>query len=461
MRLALFMSMIFVNFAAFAKVSVMFHPYDPTLPAIAERIKKAKATVDIAMYNLDVSDKSPVIQALKTPKIQERLKSGKLKVRLIYEGYEEPEAKLKRMQGLEDLGVDVRYLGASKKVHHKFAVIDAGLEKASLITGSANWSLSSMTSYNENILFFDQEPGIARAFGEQFYFLWGKSQELGEAKWAAIDAGVNTAEVEAGLDVHFNTENFKFSKGKVSNNTKVEGYALTRTIVEAIDEAQNHIEIATTRVKLRPIYDALLRAAQRGVKVDLVVTMGEYEYKSQRAKKQVLECEDIYDVDCSAGQNYASFLSRGDFPGHENIQVRLKYFHVKKEVYLSKQMHSKYIIIDGQRVLTGSFNWSYSAEYNHLENLVTLDGAVYPQVVAAFGADFDRLWDKNREKFEPFLEKLSKALEGSYKIECGFEPIALAFEEVDYMLTTGSRLGKSVNEACKATSDSEKGTGEE
>ncbi len=48
------------------------------------------------------------------------------------------------------------------KVHHKFAVIDSALSTHRVITGSANWSLSSYHNYNENIVFFDQEPEVAR-----------------------------------------------------------------------------------------------------------------------------------------------------------------------------------------------------------------------------------------------------------------------------------------------------------
>ena len=46
---------------------------------------------------------------------------------------EKKEAKMKK---LEDLGVDARYLGMSRKMHHKFATIDSSADHPVLITGS-------------------------------------------------------------------------------------------------------------------------------------------------------------------------------------------------------------------------------------------------------------------------------------------------------------------------------------
>lgn len=52
-------------------------------------------------------------------------------------------------------------------------------------------------------------------------------------------------------------------------------------------------------------------------------------------------------------------------------------------------MHHKFVIIDQQRLVTGSFNWTRSASlYNH-ENLVVLADT---GVIADFADEFERLW---------------------------------------------------------------------
>ncbi|MDJ0974555.1 MAG: phospholipase D-like domain-containing protein [Planctomycetota bacterium] len=52
-------------------------------------------------------------------------------------------------------------------------------------------------------------------------------------------------------------------------------------------------------------------------------------------------------------------------------------------------MHHKFGIFDGKRLLTGSYNWTRSAERGNSENvLVTSE----PALVAAYGAEFERVW---------------------------------------------------------------------
>lgn len=52
-------------------------------------------------------------------------------------------------------------------------------------------------------------------------------------------------------------------------------------------------------------------------------------------------------------------------------------------------MHHKFMVVDGARLVTGSFNWTLSASrYNH-ENIVSTNS---PAVVADFIAEFNRLW---------------------------------------------------------------------
>ncbi len=49
--------------------------------------------------------------------------------------------------------------------------------------------------------------------------------------------------------------------------------------------------------------------------------------------------------------------------------------------------HNKFAIIDGKRVLTGSYNWTLKAE-NNWENLVILD---CPELAKAYEAEWERI----------------------------------------------------------------------
>lgn len=54
-------------------------------------------------------------------------------------------------------------------------------------------------------------------------------------------------------------------------------------------------------------------------------------------------------------------------------------------------MHHKFAVFDGQRLLTGSYNWTRSAANYNQENLIVSPD---PSLVAAFTREFDRLWDE-------------------------------------------------------------------
>lgn len=53
-------------------------------------------------------------------------------------------------------------------------------------------------------------------------------------------------------------------------------------------------------------------------------------------------------------------------------------------------LHDKFAVVDETRVLTGSFNWTYSAEDRNWENLVILDSV---PVADAYAREFHRIWD--------------------------------------------------------------------
>ena len=437
---------LFISANAGAKVSALFHPYDDTFSAIVERMKDAESRIDMALYNIDASKRNPIIAHISSRAVQKKLSTGELKIRLLFEGYESKEKNIEKMNKLEALGIDVRFVGSSKKMHHKFAVIDGNSSSSSVITGSANWSMASKRNYNENILFFDREEVVANNFQKEFNTLWSIAKEIGRVgkyKHQNIEKD-NSSETQ----VFFNMDNFRIKNNRLYK-AKGRGWALTKKIVKAIDAADSHLQIATTRIKLRPIYNAIKRAAGRGVKVDLVVTMGQYEYQSKRRKMKELPCANEYEKSCSTSKNFSVLLSRDNFEGSENVTVRLKVFNVRKAAYLTKQMHSKYMIVDDEILYTGSFNWSYSAEFNHIENVVRLERAFNPSVVNSFTSDFNTLFSLERNLYRGFVRKLDGALEKGRKISCSFTPMSLTFEEIDRIVNAGRKFKVSTTRACK------------
>ena len=54
-----------------------------------------------------------------------------------------------------------------------------------------------------------------------------------------------------------------------------------------------------------------------------------------------------------------------------------------------EHMHHKFMVIDGRTVMTGSYNWTRSAETRNEENIIAVDD---PQLAARFSEEFERIW---------------------------------------------------------------------
>jgi phosphatidylserine/phosphatidylglycerophosphate/cardiolipin synthase-like enzyme len=57
-------------------------------------------------------------------------------------------------------------------------------------------------------------------------------------------------------------------------------------------------------------------------------------------------------------------------------------------------MHHKFIIVDGKKLATGSYNLSDDAEYRSNEAMLFLTDK---KVIAAFSSEFDRLWNSGKQ----------------------------------------------------------------
>ncbi|NPA67457.1 MAG: DUF1669 domain-containing protein [Chlorobi bacterium] len=53
-------------------------------------------------------------------------------------------------------------------------------------------------------------------------------------------------------------------------------------------------------------------------------------------------------------------------------------------------MHHKFAVIDDEKVITGSYNWTRSAETKNYENILITDDK---DAVKAYSREFDKLWN--------------------------------------------------------------------
>ena len=54
-------------------------------------------------------------------------------------------------------------------------------------------------------------------------------------------------------------------------------------------------------------------------------------------------------------------------------------------------MHNKFVVVDGTRLVTGSFNFTHHASHSNNENQVYLDN---PKIVERYARRFERIWSE-------------------------------------------------------------------
>lgn len=114
------------------------------------------------------------------------------------------------------------------------------------------------------------------------------------------------------------------------------GGGCTDAIVKALDAARQTVLVQAYSFTSPPIAKALVDAHKRGVKVEVILD------KSQRTEK------------------YTST----DFMAHAGIPVKIDAKHAIA--------HNKIMVIDGETVITGSFNFTTAAEEHNAENLLVI-----------------------------------------------------------------------------------------
>jgi len=113
----------------------------------------------------------------------------------------------------------------------------------------------------------------------------------------------------------------------------------TEAVVENVGKAKSTVLVQAYSFTSAPIAKALVDAAKRGVKVQVILD------KSQRTEK----------------------YSGADFLLHEGVPT---FIDAKHPI-----AHNKIMVIDSHTVLTGSFNFTKAAEESNAENLLVIDDA--------------------------------------------------------------------------------------
>ncbi|MBK8967750.1 MAG: T9SS type A sorting domain-containing protein [Lewinellaceae bacterium] len=305
--------------------------YEDVLLEMIARINAAQRTIDAAVYNNSRQDLTFALRQAQDRGVQVRYIAAESTANNALK----PTAPF-----------PVLYGNSNALMHNKFLVIDADLaDQAWVMTGSMNWTNSNMIQDNNNTVFI-QDQSLARAYELEFEEMWGSTGPLPQP-----------ANSRFGNQKEDNTPH-RF----VIGDREVECYfspsdRVTQKIVDAIEDADYQASFAIFSFTKDEIGDAFLSEHNTGTWVRGLV-------------------ENINDV----GAEYEPLLNNG-----VPVQAHLNF----------AQLHHKYAVLDAgypasdPTVVTGSHNWTQSAESSNDENTLIIHD---PAIATLFQAEFERRW---------------------------------------------------------------------
>ena len=128
------------------------------------------------------------------------------------------------------------------------------------------------------------------------------------------------------------------------------------TLTKYIENSTSEICIAVAWFTHRDLFQSILSTLDRKVKVSIILI------------------DDIINRGPN-GLDFATYIEKGGTIRFMNTRTLL--------------MHNKFCVFDNQVLITGSYNWTYSAETRNAENIIVTDDI---NVCNAFNSQFSKLW---------------------------------------------------------------------
>ena len=110
-------------------------------------------------------------------------------------------------------------------------------------------------------------------------------------------------------------------------------------------------------------------------------------------------------------------------------------------------MHHKYMVIDGETVIQGSYNLSDNAEHNTMENMATFSGPAAKSLAAAYDANFESMWQTGQQE-QLFGQLVGEIEQADSEIPIIFDAMSLDWEQV-------TQLKGLIRERCPAINSKE------
>lgn len=260
-------------------------------------------------------------------------------------------------------------------MHHKFMIID----RKAVLTGSANFTPSDLfgdiespkTRGNANSLFVVRSHEFAAAFYEEFSYLWGEA---------------------TGTPLFGSNKPYRAAqKFKLDDGVEIELQFAPRasTLIErALDQTTRSADLGLFVFSEQNYANRMEHIVAGGGKVRALIE-GSFAYRWYSEVLDMLGLR-MLDERCRWEQGNRPWRNPVETVGVPNMPEGDKFHH-------------KFAVLDSQRVIYGSYNWSSNAELNNDETLMHIRSVDLAQ---QFESEFERhyrraklglpLWLRNR-----------------------------------------------------------------
>src|SRR5437773_437800 len=329
-------------------------------------IRSAKQTIGLAIYDMRFSDP---LRAQLVSALRERAEAG-VQIRFCYDGDKPPQPNVAAGQDpapagtgafVQSLGYPWRRIAGMKLMHSKFIVRD----RQSIWTGSTNMTDDAFTLMENNILEIDSSA-LANYYAEDFEQLWEKENfdNTGEIQTVSIPLTFSNQSAEARV---------MFSPGC--------GLEIDSEIAKRVRAAQRRVRICSLLINSGTLIAELGNLLREGrVVVDGIYDRTQMEQvyvQWQEVPQNRWKIGALQDIIARAG-----LIGKNSTPytpaGRHNF------------------MHNKVLVTD-DTVITGSYNFSRSAQFN-AENILFIESA---PLADAYSAYIDHLVKKYHSLSQP------------------------------------------------------------
>ncbi|MDJ0598181.1 MAG: DUF655 domain-containing protein [Crocosphaera sp.] len=276
-------------------------------------------------------------------------------------------------------------------MHHKFIIVDSEI----IIVTSANFTLSGIhgdfnndkTRGNANNLLKIESPELAQLFTEEFNLMWGDGQ--GGKKDSQF--GINKLKrLPKTITIGQSQVTVKFSPNSSKDDWKMTTNGLIGSI---LNQAQSSINLALFVFSDQNIANTLERKNNQAIKIKALIDPDfAFRYYSEGLDMLgvALSNNCKYEVDNKPWQQSINTVGIANLPQGDKL-------------------HHKFAIIDDNIVMTGSHNWSASANYQNDETLLVIKN---PLITQHYQQEFNRLYN---DSTLGITEKINKKIQKDIK----------------------------------------------